>query len=651
MKKRSPIVVLATEDDDRSTLSGFFSGLGPWGGSAIAHCVFVLVLVLWTIPILQSGTLQLTAFTGVEDGDAEEMSFAVEDLTGADLEVDADSLLPPVEITEIEPIKDLIDVELASLETDVAKELPAEDTPTELISDQTTLAASMAGGAVGEADSVEQAVDQITGGIHGRLDDGDLLVVWLLDSSLSLQDDRQRVAKRLTSFLEETSVERPDGHKLVNAVATFGRSFREVVSPTQKSKPVLNSIKKTPVDLSGKENVFLAVEKCVVKYRKRWNSQMMIVVWTDESGDDFVRLKKTIAGAKQANVAVSVVGPSAVLGSTEALHDWTDPKTGRYQPLPISRGPDSAMPERIRMSYWFRGPPPRGVRERGRRFPVWYGNDDLLGLSSGFSPWALTRLCAETGGSYTLFDRSADRPPFDRELMEAYRPEYLSREDYQDSIRSHPLRKAVMRAVSVSRSENIVTPDLMFFGLRSPNPPHAIQPLYFTPVAFQRKLSSSRGRITRQIQRTSYAVEKALASVSSGGDAEKGMDEEYSEESSPRWKAWYDVTRGRLLAVSVRLEEYRLAMDEIMQRDGLRDDTNGIVCGPSQQMRSNGNYIERADEAERLLMRCVQDHADTPWAYLAERELAHGLGISIQQMAYTPTGNVKKQSGSKLPSF
>ena len=199
---------------------------------------------------------------------------------------------------------------------------------------------------------------------------------------------------------------------------------------------------------------------------------------------------------------------------------------------------------------------PRGVRERGRRFPVWYGNDDLLGLSSGFSPWALTRLCTETGGSYTLFDRGADRPPYDRKLMEAYRPEYGLLDEYRKSVRSHPLRNAVMRAVNVSLSEDIATPDLMFFGVRSPNPPHTIQPLYFSPLAFQKKLSSSRRRIARRIQRTSYGLEKALICLSSDSSPETGMDAEYLAETSPRWKAWFDVTRGRLLAVSVRLEEY-----------------------------------------------------------------------------------------------
>ena len=273
-----------------------------------------------------------------------------------------------------------------------------------------------------------------------------------------------------------------------------GRGFREAVKPTENSKAVLHSIRNAKVDTSGQEKVFLAVEKCIGKYRKKWKSQMMIVIWTDESGDDVARLDKTIARANNADVAVSVVGRSAVLGDHEALHDWVDPKTKVYQQLPIRNGPDSAMPERLRLGYWFRGPPPMRIRQKGRRFPVWYGNDDLIGLSSSFSPWALTRLALRTGGSFTLFDSLEEKAPYDEERMADYRPVYGTLGAYRTQLSEHPLRQAVHRAVSVTHGDKIVTPDLMFFGVKSHRPPHMVQPLYFSPATFRSRLSSSRGR-------------------------------------------------------------------------------------------------------------------------------------------------------------
>ena len=157
--------------------------------------------------------------------------------------------------------------------------------------------------------------------------------------------------------------------------------------------------------------------------------------------------------------------------------------------------------------------------------------------------------------------------------------------------------------------------------------------------------------MARGLRRYGYQIEKALAHVSDPGQLEVGLREAYDREHSPRWRAWYELTRGRLLAVSVRAEEYRLALEAIMKRDALRSSTNGLVIGPSTRMRSSGVYTERAEEARELLTRCLKTHADTPWAYLAERELAYGLGIQIQQMAYEATGTLSKQSGAKAPRF
>ena len=651
MRNHSPITVHAANDDHSTTTSlrQRLRQMGPWSSSALVHATMLIILVLCKLPLHQAGSLLITAFTGVERGDDQELSFFVdhgnESVAGESQALTAD--FSTVEASE--PTMELTEPELEFPELEPTSDLMASAT-------HALTSPSPAQGSIGEAGSVEEAVDQITGSIQGQLEQGDVLVVWLLDSSLSLQEDRQRIAKRLEGFLTQLSTDGANNssaheNRLLNAVVTFGRGFREAVTPTQSSKPVLHSIRNASIDKSGQEKVFQAVEKSIGRYRKKWKSQLMIVIWTDESGDDVVRLNTTIERARNAQVTVSVVGRSAVLGDYQALHDWIDPKTKTYQQLPIRNGPDSAMPERLRLGYWFRGPPPAQIRRPGRRFPVWYGNDDLIGLTSSFSPWGLTRLALETGGSFTLFDSDAERAPYDAERMVAYRPTYASLSVYRQELKKHILRRAIHRAVDVTHSENIETPDLMFFGIKSPHPPHIVQPLYFAPNTFRSRLSAARGRILRQIKRYDYQIEKALAHVSDPDDPQQGLDQAYEQESSPRWRAWYELTRGRLLAASVRVEEYRLAMEAIFRRDGLRDTTNGLAVGPSSSMRSEGIYVDRAQEARQLLSRCLQTHADTPWAYLAERELAHGLGIQIRQMEYTPTGALSKQSSSRAPKF
>lgn len=630
----------------------FLSNLGPWGGSAIAHAVILMILLLWTIPIIQHGSLRLIAFTGVDDGDAQELAFALEETLGEDLELDEVDPMPPTDFSAIDSLVD------GPAELNLEFETPppqTESVETVQAAVEPNRQSNTGGGAVSEANSVEAAVDQITGGIRGRLENGDVLVVWLLDASLSLQDDRNRVANRLSDFLEEfgTSYRASDDKpRLLNAVSTFGRVFKEAIKPTQSGKPVLHSIRNAAIDKSGVENVFQAVQQCVAKYRQHWKSQMMIVIWTDESGDDVNQLSRAIAMCKKGDVAVSVVGPSAVLGADTALHDFVEPKTKFVYQLPIRKGPDSAMPERIRLSYWFRGPPPREVRRSSQRlFPIWYGNDDMIGLTSSFSPHALSRLAMQTGGSFTVFDRAEDRAPYDAERMMDYRPRYESTQEYRKQFDKYPLRRAVHSAVKATYSDEIDTPDLMFFGQRAAAPPHEFQALYFTPAQFQSRLRSAKTKTERKIKHINYAIERALAFLSDKQEPGKGLEYEYNNEPSMRWRAWYDLSRGRLLAVSVRLEEYRLAWEQMLRKDFLRPDTNGIIFGPSTEMRSSGIFTRRAQEAERLLTRCLEDHADTPWAYLAQRELNHGLGIYIKQMSFTAVQMKKGGSGPKLPSF
>ena len=54
--------------------------------------------------------------------------------------------------------------------------------------------------------------------------------------------------------------------------------------------------------------------------------------------------------------------------------------------------------------------------------------------------------------------------------------------------------------------------------------------------------------------------------------------------------------------------------------------------------------------AERLLMRCRDENSETPWAYLAERELQHELGISVRQLTLEPVA-ARAKSAPNLPKF
>ena len=88
-----------------------------------------------------------------------------------------------------------------------------------------------------------------------------------------------------------------------------------------------------------------------------------------------------------------------------------------------------------------------------------------------------------------------------------------------------------------------------------------------------------------------------------------------------------------LLAVAVRYMEFVQACDLTM--GSLNGGTNRVVFVPSPELRSGSTAKYWAEDAEQLLRRCVQDHADTPWAHLAQRELDYPLGVMLHQQVIT----------------
>jgi hypothetical protein len=379
---------------------------------------------------------------------------------------------------------------------------------------------------------------------------------------------------------------------------------------------------------------------------------LVIVVWTDESGDDLKNLEHAIQVCRDQRVVVSVVGPSSVLGADTGLHSYTDPKTQMVYQLPVQRGPETAMPERIELGYWYLTRM-RGGQRGGRRgaLPSWLGGQDLEGILSGFSPYALTRLSMQTRGSYTIFDRPEDRGPFDPMAMKRYAPSYGSFAQYKAEVQANPLRMAVTKAVAALEGKKVDAPPTMLF-IKSTGPREFdFMRFYYPPNEFQAKLRSSRGRLMAEASRYSKVVHQALRHVSADDHLDEGLEDLYQYENSPRWRAWYDLTRGRLLATSVRLEEYRRTIQEMTKPGMLAGTTNHVILVASPEQRSDEIYRQRGEEAEKLLRRCADENQGTPWERLAQRELDFALGVGVREMSLTQNPAGPAVRPPNLPRF
>lgn len=446
---------------------------------------------------------------------------------------------------------------------------------------------------------VDGAVDRITHEIAMRLETDPILVIWLMDSSISLVDERQQVAARLERVFEELTAldSSRDQRSMLNAVVAYGQGVRELVPPSNDGQLVTEAIRNVPTDESGIENVFSALIYAIDKYKRLITFEQrkcVVVIWTDESGDDYVRLDDAALACRRLAIPVFTVGPSAMFGREQGTHSYLHTDGVTYQ-LPVNRGPDAVHQERLRMPYWFEG-------------------DQMEVLHAGIGPFALTRLALESGGAYFINDAEEDRSPFSLETMREYLPDYVTANEYVQRVSNSPLRRAVLNAVLVTHKEKLKgTPRLLF------------EP---TGRTYQQELLDAQ---------KSAAFNTRILELAMNAFGRQGLEKEYEKEKSKRWRAWYDLTYGRLLAMYVRNNEYNWACATMKLKgtDFVDTQSNRWKFVASENI-SNSKAAKMADEATRLLTRCVEQNPGTPWAQMAQRELKDAFGFEVLEHYVAP---------------
>ncbi len=176
----------------------------------------------------------------------------------------------------------------------------------------------------------------------------------------------------------------------------------------------------------------------------------MVIVVTDEVGDDEGQLEDAIAMAQRAKVPVYVLGSQAVFGRKENYVTYTDPKTKHvFYGVPVRQGPESVMLEQIRLPFWYEGP----------QYEV---------LESGFGPFALSRLATATGGIYFITRFDTHRMGFDPAKMREYQPDLESAQKYEQQVSRSPLRQAVINAAMITQQNLPGMPGLVLPARRRP---------------------------------------------------------------------------------------------------------------------------------------------------------------------------------------
>lgn len=471
-------------------------------------------------------------------------------------------------------------------------------------------------GAVGTTGS-SGAVDRLTGEILQSLEQRPTLVIWLFDRSGSLTKQREQIVERFDRVYEELGVAtdgfdpeaEEDASPLLTTIAAFGAGVEFVTpKPTADVDAIKEAVRSISPDESGEENVFGAVLESVNKHKRyrlrKPRRNVMLVVLTDEAGDDVQQIDRAVDLSRKMQTPIYVVGAPAPFGRLEAYVRYVDPDPKydqRPQYLPVRQGPESLLPERLRLGYFGRG------------------DFDGPMLESGFGPFGLTRLTAETGGFYIAVhpfrvdagrakrgesDQMASRLDyfFDERLMRRYRPDYVPVSEYRRRLNGNRARKALVDAAKLSWTA----------------------PLENIRREFPKLQEAQFAEDLTRAQRSAAILEPRLEQLV--GTLRRG-EADRDDLDSPRWEAGYDLAMGRALATKVRAEGYNAML--AMAKQGMEftsEKKDTWVIAPTDEIVTGSRAEAEAKQAKAYLDRVVTEHEGTPWALLAQRELARPLG-------------------------
>ena len=476
------------------------------------------------------------------------------------------------------------------------------------------------------------AVDRMTQEILMSMQERETVVVWMFDQSASLMEQREEIVQRFDRIYDELGILQAAGHAsfadkkqpLLTQVYAFGSQIKPLLkNPTPSLTTIKEAIQSIERDSTGIENVMETVviaAKDHASYRRidkttgKPKNNVMLIIVSDESGDDKNQVDNAIRICNQHQMPVYVIGVPAPFGRTNTEVKWVDPDPEFDQSTQwalVSQGPESVMPERLRLD------------STGT-----FG--DLNMIDSGFGPFHLTRLSYETGGIYFAVhpNRNTNRRVkkwetksysaslqhfFDPKIMRRYKPDYVTNQTYLARLKANESRSALVKAATFTTTGTLESPVLRFEKLNE--------------AAFVSNVSAA--------QQTAAIVEPQINRLY---EMLKVGEESRPDEVSLRWQAGFDLAMGRAIAAKVRATSYNAMLALIKTKlkfdppkNKKTPQNNTWVLVPADVVQTGSHDTKLLEKASNYLNRVVEDHPGTPWALLAQRELETPIGWKWEQ--------------------
>ena len=587
---------------------GRWRKIPPWGVSLGLHSLIFVFFACWTLPIVRESLVELVV-SEVEELPEPEFKFDVAATDQIGNGGTGDTLSPSLAVAgavgaspQVETSKrlqeELVKVNLAPTATigDVAADTLGKTV--EVRGGTDNLSGDFGGqGTGGGTGGTAGTIDRLTFEIMASLKEKKTLVVWLMDESTSMKKRRDTVAERFENIYKQLGlldVDTKDGI-LKSAIVSFGKDFHFVSKDaTDDVDQLVKLVKeKIPNDESGKENVFTAVEAAVKKYRdyrSREHRNCIMVIVTDERGDDFDKLDQCIQATAAAGFKVFCVGNAAPFGQEKGYVQWVY-EDGGTEELPVDQGPETVAPEHVNLPFW-------GV-----------AGGDLVRMTAGLGPYALTRLCAETQGVYLIAEDTGRGVRFDPAVMRNYLPDYRPIKFYTKDLTANRAKTVLVEAARKTLGERTPTPEVIFRA--------------DTDAALRTELNDAQ----KPLAVLDYKLNEIVTLLDQG-------EKDRAKIKEPRWQAAYDTAYGRALAMRVRSFGYNMMLAQMKANpktfDKKEDNTWELIA--SDEITTGVQVKKMAAKAQESLERVVNQHQGTPWAKLAERELSKPMGWSWKPM-------------------
>lgn len=485
-----------------------------------------------------------------------------------------------------------------------------QDTIVQVSTDQLTSEFESRGASDVQGGGTEGVMDRITFEIASSLKNSKTMVFWLFDASGSLEDRRTEIVDRFANVYKQLeSYGETEG--LYSVAASFGEKAELLTpEPTTDIEQLKRAVIGIKEDKSGVENVFTAMGLLTQKFKKykpsegRWNKLVFII--TDERGDDAEQyMESVITEAKRYRFRCFVVGNAAIFGQQKGFVRYVAPEDKQTYYIPVDQGPETAFPQRIDLAFWG-------------------GGDARLNrMSSGFGPYALTRLCAETGGMFLVTDQG-DGMAYDPAVMRSYMPDYRPARVIEAEIRNNPAMFALVEASTRAIVEPIRVPTTMF-DAPSDN-------VLRTQITEAQKPQAELDYKLRELHQVLDAGQK-------GRDAIK----------DPRWQASFDLALGRVMAMRVRSYGYNVMLANMKSSPKTFADSknNRWLLEASDKIETGPQIRKMAEQATEMLEGIVKKHPATPWATLAAKELERPFGWTWKEAYNERVAVMSGQAGEE----